>query len=161
MKAVYEQIPSESGESILFKIISLPLFDAPFHFHPEYELTFIVRGSGSRYVGMNAEPFYAGDLILLGPNLPHCWINYPEEDGSDVKAYVVQFSENMLKDSVLKWPEFQPVSKTYEAVCRRGCLPELLRRSTCLTFYIEHRLPGESSNSLTCCCCWPIHRSEP
>lgn len=111
MKAVYEQIPSESGESILFKIISLPLFDAPFHFHPEYELTFIVRGSGSRYVGMNAEPFYAGDLILLGPNLPHCWINYPEEDGSDVKAYVVQFSENMLKDSVLKWPEFQPVSK--------------------------------------------------
>jgi AraC-like DNA-binding protein/mannose-6-phosphate isomerase-like protein (cupin superfamily) len=114
MKAVYEQITSGSRESVLVKKVSLPEFDAPFHFHPEYELTFILKGSGLRYVGMNAEPFYAGDLILLGPNLPHCWINYPEEDGSDVQAYVVQFGADTLENSILKLPEFYPVLKLFK-----------------------------------------------
>ena len=114
MKAVYEQVSSDSRESVLFKKISLPLFDAPFHFHPEYELTLILKGSGLRYVGMNAEPFYAGDLVLLGPNLPHCWINFPEEDGSDVQAYVLQFDANTLEDVLLKWPEFYPVSRLFK-----------------------------------------------
>ncbi|GHB63552.1 AraC family transcriptional regulator [Persicitalea jodogahamensis] len=111
MKAVFEEVLSKRGESVLCKKVSLPSFDAPFHFHPEYELTWIRKGEGLRYVGMNAGAFGAGDLVLLGSNLPHCWVNQPEEDGSNVEACVVQFDTRLLNDSLLQWPEFQPVAR--------------------------------------------------
>jgi AraC-like DNA-binding protein len=138
MKAVYEQVHSGKGQSIHCKKIALPCFDAPFHFHPEYELTLILKGEGMRYVGMQAEAFRAGDLVLLGPNLPHCWLNNPEEDGSDVEACVIQFDESLLQDSILKWPEFHAVAKLLHQSkgglaldsCAGESIPELLREAS-------------------------------
>lgn len=43
------------------------------HFHPEVELTLVKRGGGTRIIGDSIEPFSAGDLILIGANLPHSW----------------------------------------------------------------------------------------
>ncbi|MBU1821236.1 MAG: AraC family transcriptional regulator [Bacteroidetes bacterium] len=110
MKAVYEQVQPGQGESLLYKKISLSAFDAPFHFHPELELTYILKGGGMRYVGMVAEAFVPGDLVLLGPNLPHCWINQPEADGGPVEACVIQFGENLLRGT-MAWPEFAGVAR--------------------------------------------------
>jgi AraC-like DNA-binding protein len=111
MKPLYEHIRPDSDSSILTKSISLPTFDSPFHFHPEFELTYIKRGEGFRYVGMKVDDFKAGDFVLLGQNLPHCWISNEAEDGSNVEAFVLQFEERILKDSVLKWRELLEVSK--------------------------------------------------
>lgn len=109
MKAVFEQVQADRGESLLFKKILLTTFDAPFHFHPEYELTYIRKGRGIRYVGMGAEAFGPGDCVLLGTDLPHCWINQPEEDGSQVEACVVQFQASLWKETLTQWPEFEEV----------------------------------------------------
>jgi AraC-like DNA-binding protein len=111
MKPLYEHIRPDSDSSILTKNISLPTFDSPFHFHPEFELTYIKKGEGLRYVGMRVDDFKSGDFVLLGQNLPHCWISNREDDGRNVEAYVLQFEEGILKDSVLKWREFSEVSK--------------------------------------------------
>ena len=54
-------------------------FDAPYHFHEEFELTYIVHGSGKRYVGSHMEDFSSGDLVMLGSNLPHCWKLEPDQ----------------------------------------------------------------------------------
>ena len=48
-------------------------FNLPFHFHPEIEINLVVRGKGTRYVGYQKENFGAGDLVILGANLPHSW----------------------------------------------------------------------------------------
>lgn len=43
------------------------------HYHRELELTLIQRGTGTRVVADHIELFEAGDFVLLGPNVPHCW----------------------------------------------------------------------------------------
>lgn len=70
-------------------------FDAPWHYHPEYELTLILRGKGIRYLGNTIENFEEYDLILIGPNVPHCWKN-TVSIYEKASAVVVQWKENLL-----------------------------------------------------------------
>jgi AraC-like DNA-binding protein/mannose-6-phosphate isomerase-like protein (cupin superfamily) len=110
MKAHYEQLaplPEASFRVFLYEGVE---FDAPWHYHPEYELTIILESQGMRYVGNSMENFEAGDLVLLGANLPHCWKNTPE---TDVKArsIVVQWPEHLLGEKWLEAPELKSVKK--------------------------------------------------
>jgi AraC-like DNA-binding protein len=43
------------------------------HYHAEMELTQFTAGEGIRFVGDHIAPFAAGEVVLLGQNLPHHW----------------------------------------------------------------------------------------
>ena len=43
------------------------------HYHRAMELTFIEHGAGTRFVADRVEMFHAGDLVLIGSNVPHYW----------------------------------------------------------------------------------------
>lgn len=109
MRAVYELIQPTSQQSIVYRLIDLPAFDAPFHYHPEYELTYILKGDGLRYTGTRIDEFREGELVLLGPNLPHCWLNSPLPEGQRVKAFVIQFRPEVLEKTFFQLPEFDDV----------------------------------------------------
>ena len=55
------------------------------HFHSELELTLITQGEGLRFIGDDIASFTAGNLVLIGSNLPHYW---QTEDSS---GYCIQF----------------------------------------------------------------------
>ena len=52
-----------------------PFFQAPFHYHPELELVYIKESCGKRIIGNSVEHFEAGDMVFLGSNIPHVWLN--------------------------------------------------------------------------------------
>lgn len=113
MKAVFEQLNTEQSSSFIFRKFDVPKFDAPFHFHPEYELTLILKGEGQRYVGQQVNDFFAGDLVFLGANLPHCWVNQPMED-ENASAIVIQFGELFLGKGIFDLPEMKKVQTFLE-----------------------------------------------
>src|SRR5258708_4126067 len=119
IKASYEVLQPTSGHSFLLRKFSKIAFDAPYHFHEEYELTYILHGRGKRYVGSHMEDFDSGDLVLLGSNLPHCWKLEADEAGRDeASAIVVQFNANFLGDDFFNKAELQGIKKLFQ---KSGC----------------------------------------
>ena len=110
MKATYEDINSKKGaDSFLVYNRIVPSFDFKWHYHPEFELTLIVKGSGKRLVGDNYTDFGPGDLVLVGPGLPHTWAS----DQSKIDnswAVVIQFPEEFI-NRFLKYPEFTQIAR--------------------------------------------------
>lgn len=113
VKAVLEKLDQDITSSFLFRKFELSAFDAPFHFHPEFELTHIKKGEGQRYVGTQVEDFEADDLVFLGSNLPHCWISKPVPENQTVEATVVQFKRDFLGEGFLELPEMQKIKDLF------------------------------------------------
>jgi AraC-like DNA-binding protein len=112
MKATYQKILLSEGSSFVATRLILPRFHSEYHFHPEYELKYVIESKGKRFVGDTIENFQEGDLILLGPNIPHYWKNDDIHDQSDLmqsKAVVVMFSEEFLGKDFFSLQEMTPV----------------------------------------------------
>jgi AraC-like DNA-binding protein len=108
-KASFEALNPYNTHSFLLRQFSE--FTAPYHFHPEYELTLIVKGKGNRYVGNHMGTYDDGDLVLLGSNLPHCWKNEPVmTEEKQVSSVVIQFAPDFLGDDFLGKPELSSIA---------------------------------------------------
>lgn len=109
MKPHYK--PISSDESKLFKTViqkNEKEFEYPWHYHPEYELTYILASHGVRYVGNSMENFFDDDLVLIGSNLPHCWIDTPDQQ-QPASAIVVYLKEEFLDKTWMQSCEFEGI----------------------------------------------------
>jgi len=118
-KASYERVDPEPGRSFAFRKFDLLRFDSPWHFHPEIELTLILAGRGRRFVGDHIEDYGPGDLVLVGPGLPHYWHSEPAK-GSDgrVRSLVFQFLPDFLGHEFLEMPEMKGVARLFRKASR-------------------------------------------
>ena len=93
-----------------FKIWShgYPFRTVRWHFHPEYELHLVTATEGNRYVGDHIGPFRTGDLVLVGPNLPHNWISdLPAGETVDERCLVLQFTGEFMGACMATFPELR------------------------------------------------------
>ena len=125
MQPVLEKVPLTPDRLYLFWVRSEARFPFKWHFHPEYELTLIVRGRGTRVVGDRVEAYREGDLVLLGPNLPHTWSSERASTSGKGRArnqaFVLQFSPALFGESFLRQPEMARMAALLDR-SRRGLL---------------------------------------
>jgi AraC-like DNA-binding protein len=118
MKAHFHKIPVSSQSSISIRHDVKPNFGTVWHYHPELELHFVIKGEGVRLIGDNISNFSAGEIVLLGQNLPHTWRCHEEyfqyNDELEVEAIVIQFMPECLGRYLLGLPEAYLVPKLFE-----------------------------------------------
>ena len=101
VRAPYRQVQALSSESFRVLDLSGPQSGCSWHFHPEHQLGFVLRGTGERVVGDCICPITPGEVVLLGANLPHVW-HYQGRSGEDEpRAVVVHFSDDFLGSEFL------------------------------------------------------------
>jgi len=108
---ILETTPQSLRESFHCEVVRGPSYGARWHFHPEVQLTLVLKSSGYRIVGDNISPLVPGDLVLVGANLPHVWHQDESGDGATdaVDAIVIRFREDFLGEHFLQSPELETV----------------------------------------------------
>lgn len=144
LKASYEVLQPAGNHSFLVRTFGKTGFAAPYHFHPEYELTWIVKGNGKRYAGSNMAGFSDGDLVLLGPHVPHCWKLQPEgKNRSAARSVVIQFTPDFLGEGFFSKAELLNIHQLFQ---RSGSGIQFIKRTPALVQEQIKELTEEKSN---------------
>ncbi len=97
MKPALQKSPISENQAFEVKYLTAPHFDPNWHFHSEYQLFLVLKGTGTRFVGDHVSTFKQGDLVFTGPNLPHLWQSDHE--------YFINDKELMTEGIVIYFPE--------------------------------------------------------
>lgn len=112
MKLEFEPIQPTPGSSFTLRHYSQARErDISWHYHPEYELVYIPTGSGRRHIGQHVSRYAGGELVFMGPNLPHLSFSY-EKDGA-FEQIVLQLREDFMGEDFLQKPELAAVQQLF------------------------------------------------
>jgi len=88
-------------------------FDFPIHYHPEYEINFILNGKGvKRIVGDHIEEIDDVELVLVGPNLYHGW-ELSKCKNSGIHEITIQFHNDLFSESLLQRRIMMPIKDMF------------------------------------------------
>ncbi len=117
MKPQLLRVPSSSDCSFYVRRDVVLYFYDRWHYHPELELLHIEQGSGTQFIGDSIAHFQAGDVLLIGANLPHYWRcdkeYFENRAGLLAQATVVHFRDDFWGETFLKLPENRPVAALF------------------------------------------------
>jgi len=106
MKPWLEKVTVPPGQSWTLYERRVPDFPFNWHYHPEYELTLTLNSQGERFVGDHVAHYGDGDLVLVGPNLPHAWQSRQTIAADQPhRVLVVWFTERWAQGLTDNYPE--------------------------------------------------------
>ena len=117
MKIEKTKITSYLNSSISVISREETFFQSPFHSHPELELVYIKESFGKRIVGNSVATFESGDMVFLGSDIPHVWLNdelyYQEKNNLKAKAIVVYFNKDIFGPAFYEMKEAQKINALF------------------------------------------------
>ena len=117
MKPPLQKSPISENHAFEVKYLKESHFDSNWHFHTEYQLFTVIRGTGTRFVGDHVSAFKKNDLVFTGPNLPHLWQSDPEYFNGDrefwTEGIVVYFDENFIGSDFLHKNETYKIKQLF------------------------------------------------
>lgn len=118
MNPVFEAVHADVDSSFRCTHVSCKRFsdNHTWHYHAEYELAHVISSRGTRFVGDSTQRYEPGDLVLLGPNLPHCWNDDPRAAGEPApEMRTIQFSAQLLGEDLLALSEMKRIRRLLAA----------------------------------------------
>lgn len=110
------------NESFAIKWHRLPHFEKFWQYHAEMELVYNFKSTGTRFIGDSITHFEEGEIILMGYNLPHVWLNDPQyfENREDLAAegINVHFEKDILGNSFFLVEELKEIGQLIERASR-------------------------------------------
>lgn len=80
------------------------------HQQDTWELSYVITGSGMRLIGDTTEAFNCGEVVLIPPEIPHCW--FFDNDVTDHRGRIanitITFTKEFLENCQILFPELQP-----------------------------------------------------
>jgi AraC-like DNA-binding protein len=93
-------------------------FNPAFHSHPELELVLIKEGHGRRIIGNRIDPFEKGDMVFIGSNLPHIWLNDDNSSGHRARSVVVHFRKEIFSQEFYELKESRELARFFNLASR-------------------------------------------
>src|SRR4051812_18612200 len=104
-----------ASKIFLLKELKEAHFDPVWHAHSEYQLFVVLEGIGTRFIGETIHAFRPGELIFLGPHIPHLWrsdAHYFHRDSNDrTHGIVLYLDEEFPGKEMLEKDEFIQLKK--------------------------------------------------
>ncbi|MEP7320352.1 MAG: AraC family transcriptional regulator [Saprospiraceae bacterium] len=110
---ILEHIEPSYNQSFSFRVFeeAEPNLKPFWHYHPEIELVFVKSGAAKRHIGNHVSYYKNGDLILLGPNLPH--YGFTERLSGRRSEIVVQMKRDFLGERFFGLPESKSIEQLF------------------------------------------------
>ncbi len=112
MKPKFLKIVPPPDNSIVIKTDRS--LDTPWHYHPEIEILYSIKGKGNDFVGNSVEGIEEGELIMFGENLPHTRLAdkefYENNPNDNPEAVVIQFKREFLGRDFFSVKEFEHIN---------------------------------------------------
>jgi len=126
-KIKYTHVPESKEHSFHFDHVKIYWNEQiTFHEQNSWELSYVITGSGQRIIGDTIEPFFRNEIILIPPNIPHCW-SFDELDADDsgkIENITITFSDLFLDNCKITFPELDDiinrVLRNKEAISFKG-----------------------------------------
>lgn len=104
----YTHIPDIENRSFVLDHVSIYWHEQiTLHQQKSWELSFIITGSGTRIIGDRIEPFGRGEVILIPPEISHCW-NFDQLDADKngkIENITITFTNEFLAKCADTFPE--------------------------------------------------------
>jgi AraC-like DNA-binding protein len=103
-------------KSIIYDhVLVKPSEQIELHSQAEWELSYIIKGSGTRTLGEETEPFSDGEMVLVIPDMRHQW-KFNAEDTDEngmIENITVIFSHQLIEGFAGVIPEMQEMADWY------------------------------------------------
>ncbi|WP_256005091.1 AraC family transcriptional regulator [Pedobacter deserti] len=121
MKPQLLKVSNDTLYSFSARRDNVPYINNRWHYHAEVELIYVIKGTGTQFIGDSIKRFRAGDVVLVGSHLPHYWKfdeQHFEEEHPNIDVVVVHFTENFWGSTFLTLPENKPLKDVLEKAKR-------------------------------------------
>ncbi len=122
MKAHFLKVPTDAAQSFSIRKEMQTNINNRWHYHTELELIHFHYDGGMQFIGDHISRFGAGDIILVGSNLPHYW-RYDEAHKKNTSntafSTVIHFAPDFWGNKFLELPESRELKMVIEKA-RKG-----------------------------------------
>lgn len=139
----YRLINPQANRCYVFKWEPFGL-TTPWHYHPEFELIYFIKGKTTGVIGEGFMEFNEGDLVLLGANFPHVLQEHTQyrRDHPNIEPFglIIQFTEGFLGEGFFNIPELQSIRQLLQKSARGIIFSDTLVKKVSKTLLAMHKM---------------------